>query len=1035
MADYNALKAVINAYIKQNGVQAITGQILNGVLIGMVNALGKGYTVVGEATPSTDPGTMTGPASYIAHTAGVYEHFDNIAVDPGEVAMLIYNEAQWHKETIASLDADATVDGTTGTPSVDVSWVNGRLTFAFHDIKGEQGNPGHTGPAAGFGTPTATVDGNVGTPGVSVSASGPDTAKVFSFQFTNLKGAQGDQGIQGPEGPTGPAGVTSVVVTVDNTSGNPTCTASLVSGVLTLAFTGLKGAQGDTGSSVAYPFTLVNNLTTDDPTQALSAAMGVQLESEISQLEAEINGGTSTVTVNPEEDLQSYRMTQLGAITTSSASTSAVASYAVTAGKTYRVQIPTVKNQYTAAYAFATAKVEGTSASVTLPDPVEKGPASSADYNVTIPDGFSYLIVCYEFADGSPTVTTTQTTTGLSTRVGTLESDVAALALEDVSLDGRLDTIEGAFPTMQSDITDLKGDVADLKEEVDGYEEEVTLTATKSTQNLRLTSVGASTSTSASSSAINCYKVTPGKLCHLEIPTVKNAYTAAFGFSDNEITTSGKTVTLPDPVELGPASSAEYDITIPVGCEYLIVCYEFADGAPTVTTTQDVPGLKEDVETLKDEMSDLVNMGVELSLPDRYVAVIGDTLQIFKRGILKAANPYNYNVLFTCAKGANYPRYWRVYPTNVADVGTYPLTVTVTDNEGNKIAEGQTELVISAAPTSPASAKKFVCFGASTTAHGEWPSECYRRLTGSGGTPSGKGLSNIAFCGPMTKGGAGYFGVGGWSWSNYISSGGTAFRFQVSGVDSLYIGATYTNNSHTYTIIEINVTEGTGNILCSTSSSSNTPTASGTLTKATGDGDATIAFSSAALDASNPFWDYDNSQLDFQSFADTYCGGTIDCMVSLLGWNGRIKYEKSFVALKAQVRTFLDAFHTEFPSAKFIILGINGPSPIGGMGANYGSNQDYSDWYGMTVSALNLKKAYQEIADEDDYSAFVSFVDVAGQFDADYNLPSISAGVNTRNTTQTELVGTNGVHPTEAGYGQIADALYREIVAEFCQSE
>ena len=315
MADYNALKAVINAYIKQNGVQAITGQILNGVLIGMVNALGKGYTVVGEATPSTDPGTMTGPASYIAHTAGVYEHFDNIAVDPGEVAMLIYNEAQWHKETIASLDADATVDGTTGTPSVDVSWVNGRLTFAFHDIKGEQGNPGHTGPAAGFGTPTAAVDGNVGTPGVSVSASGPDTAKVFSFQFTNLKGAQGDQGIQGPEGPTGPAGVTSVVVTVDNTSGNPTCTASLVSGVLTLAFTGLKGAQGDTGSSVAYPFTLVNNLTTDDPTQALSAAMGVQLESEVSQLEAEINGSAGQQTTTQYSEAGYIKMTD-GSIAT-----------------------------------------------------------------------------------------------------------------------------------------------------------------------------------------------------------------------------------------------------------------------------------------------------------------------------------------------------------------------------------------------------------------------------------------------------------------------------------------------------------------------------------------------------------------------------------------------------------------------------------------------------------------------------------------------------------------------------------------------
>ena len=45
------------------------------------------------------------------------------------------------------------------------------------------------GAAAGFGTPTASVDSNVGTP--SVSASGPDTAKVFTFEFHNLKGEAG----------------------------------------------------------------------------------------------------------------------------------------------------------------------------------------------------------------------------------------------------------------------------------------------------------------------------------------------------------------------------------------------------------------------------------------------------------------------------------------------------------------------------------------------------------------------------------------------------------------------------------------------------------------------------------------------------------------------------------------------------------------------------------------------------------------------------------------------------------------------------
>ena len=278
MADFNALEALINAYIKQNGVKAITGQVLNGVLRGMVSALGKGWTVAGEAEPNTDPGTMTGPVAYIAHTAGTYTNFGGLVVNDGEVAFLKYNEQVWTKEVLASLQATATVDENVGIPSVDTQFVNGVLTFAFHNVKGnpgQDGTDGQDGAAAGFGTVAATVDNTVGTPAVSVTESGPNTAKNFSFAFTGLKGE---------------TGVTSVVVTVDNTSGTPQCTASLNAGVLTLAFTGLKGAQGNPGSSVDYPFTLVNNLTTNDPDQALTAAMGYQLEGEITQLEHDVTG-------------------------------------------------------------------------------------------------------------------------------------------------------------------------------------------------------------------------------------------------------------------------------------------------------------------------------------------------------------------------------------------------------------------------------------------------------------------------------------------------------------------------------------------------------------------------------------------------------------------------------------------------------------------------------------------------------------------------------------------------------------------------
>lgn len=268
MADFNALEALINAHIKKNGVQAITGNILNGILRGMVAALGKGYTIAGSASPATDPGTMTGPLAYIAYTAGTYTHFGGLEVEQGEVAMLIYNEAEWHKEVLFSLAASATIDGNVGTPEVGVSFVDGQLTFDFRNMKGNPGDP------AGFGTVNATVDGQSGTPSVSVQSSGPDTAKNFTFAFTGLKGE---------------TGVTSVVATVDNTSGTPSCAVSLQGQQLTLAFTGLKGAQGNTGVSADYPIAIINNLTTDDPASALSAAQGVVLDGKVSQLEAEVD--------------------------------------------------------------------------------------------------------------------------------------------------------------------------------------------------------------------------------------------------------------------------------------------------------------------------------------------------------------------------------------------------------------------------------------------------------------------------------------------------------------------------------------------------------------------------------------------------------------------------------------------------------------------------------------------------------------------------------------------------------------------------
>lgn len=127
-------------------------------------------------------------------------------------------------------------------------WTWNAETDAYQDTGVQAtGDKGDKGDAAGFGTPVVTVDNNTGTPSATVEASGPDTDKVFTFNFYNLKGDTGATGTA--------AGWGTVTATVDDTVGDPGVTVSATgpdtAKNIVFAFTGLKGVQGDQGNYVA----------------------------------------------------------------------------------------------------------------------------------------------------------------------------------------------------------------------------------------------------------------------------------------------------------------------------------------------------------------------------------------------------------------------------------------------------------------------------------------------------------------------------------------------------------------------------------------------------------------------------------------------------------------------------------------------------------------------------------------------------------------------------------------------------------------
>lgn len=103
MANYSILKAAVQAVVKTNGAQEITGANLQSTLITIIESLGADFQFAGVATPSTSISTTDENVFYITG-AGEFSNFGTTTVVPvGSIGVFKYN-GSWTSSLVKMFD-------------------------------------------------------------------------------------------------------------------------------------------------------------------------------------------------------------------------------------------------------------------------------------------------------------------------------------------------------------------------------------------------------------------------------------------------------------------------------------------------------------------------------------------------------------------------------------------------------------------------------------------------------------------------------------------------------------------------------------------------------------------------------------------------------------------------------------------------------------------------------------------------------------------------------------------------------------------
>ena len=168
MAGYTNLIEAMQAVIKRNGREEITGQILQDVIRGVILELGAGAQFGGIATTETDPGTPDYDIAYIAGE-GEYTNFGGLTVPFGSIGIITNkNATEEHPWSLTLMEIPTNCMVVESVPDGDINALNNHYYNVEDDVEAlnltlPTPTAGRTNKVkvhfiAGF-TPTLNIDG------------------------------------------------------------------------------------------------------------------------------------------------------------------------------------------------------------------------------------------------------------------------------------------------------------------------------------------------------------------------------------------------------------------------------------------------------------------------------------------------------------------------------------------------------------------------------------------------------------------------------------------------------------------------------------------------------------------------------------------------------------------------------------------------------------------------------------------------------------------------------------------------------------